>query len=178
MSAISRRIVRELSDPEFRNTYKRARVRSKLAYQIRALRKQRDWLQGKLAEVMKKPQSTVSRFEDDDYGKLTLETLFEISDAFDLGLVVEFVGYAEFLVRTSDLSSNRLQAPSFDAKSLEFLTREIGPNAAHVHQAHTTDSSAVETIEVAGLPISIAIRAGNLSGENFQTQVTTGIANV
>jgi transcriptional regulator with XRE-family HTH domain len=177
MSAISRRIVRELSDREFRNTYKRARVRSKLAYQIRALRKQRDWLQGKLAEVMNKPQSTVSRFEDDDYGKLTLETLFEISDAFDLGLVVEFVGYQEFLVRTSDLSSDRLRASSFDAKSLEFLTREIPPNAAHVHQAHATDSSAVETIEVAQRGILISLRADNQIG-NYQIEATTGVANV
>jgi transcriptional regulator with XRE-family HTH domain len=124
MSVISRRIAQELSDEEFRNTYKRARVRSKMVYQIRALRKQREWLQGKLAQVMGKPQSTVSRFEDADYGKLTLETIFEISDAFDLGVIVEFVSYPEFLVRTSNLSAENLYAPSFSTKSLEFLTRD------------------------------------------------------
>jgi transcriptional regulator with XRE-family HTH domain len=134
MSVISRRVARELSDQEFRNTYKRARVRSKLSYQIRALRKQRDWLQGKLAEVMGKPQSTVSRFEDADYGKLNLETLFEISDAFDLGLIVEFVSYPEFLVRTSNLAPAHLYAASFNEKSLAFLTRNEPPSM-HVHDA-------------------------------------------
>ena len=122
MPVISRRIAREFSNPEFRKTYKRARVRTKLAYQIRALRKQREWLQGKLAEVMNKPQSTVSRFEDIEYGKLTLETLFEISDAFDLGLIVEFVSYPEFLIRTSNLSHDNLIASGFSDAHMQFLT--------------------------------------------------------
>ena len=132
MSAISKRIAKELSDPEFRNAYKRVRIRSKIAYQIRALRKQREWPQGKLAEVMDKPQSTVSRFEDADYGKLTLETLFEISDAFDLGLVVEFTDYPCFLIHTSDLSEENLRVESYNSKQLEFLFRE--PSAlGHMH---------------------------------------------
>jgi len=133
VSVISKRVARELSDPAFRKSYKRARVRSKIVYQIRALRKQRDWLQGKLAEIMGKPQSTVSRFEDADYGKLTLETLFEISDAFDLGLIVEFVSYPEFLMRTSNLSVTNLMSTSYSESQMEFLTREIGIPSADIH---------------------------------------------
>lgn len=149
MSVISRRVALELSDDEFRNTYKRARVRSKLAYQIRALRKQRDWLQGKLAQIMSKPQSTVSRFEDADYGKLTLETLFEISDAFDLALIVEFVSYPEFLVRTSNLSVENLHTPSFSTKSLEFLTRDQ-MLAGYAHDATQNIKQGVFEINVSG----------------------------
>ena len=124
MSAISKRIVRELSNKEFRNPYKRARVRSKIAYQIRAMRKKRAMLQGKLADLMGKPQSTVSRFENEDYGKWTLETLLEISDAFDVGLVVEFVDYPTFMIRTSNLAPENLNAESYNEKDIEFLSRE------------------------------------------------------
>ncbi len=170
MSVISRRIARELSDQEFRNTYKRARVRSKLVYQIRALRKQRDWLQGKLAEIMGKPQSTVSRFEDAEYGKLTLESLFEISDAFDLGLIVEFVSYAEFLVRTSNLSADNLYAPSFNANSLEFLTRDTGMATGHMHDA-------TQDLEQGILEINVSGR-GKIIAEIQATDITPGAINV
>jgi transcriptional regulator with XRE-family HTH domain len=154
MSVISRRIARELSEPEFRNTYKRARVRSKLVYQIRALRKQRNWLQGTLAKLLNKPQSTVSRFEDAEYGKLSLETLFEISDAFDVGLIVEFVSYPEFLVRTSNLSQENLYAQSFSTKSVEFLTREQVPG--HVHDAIQPPVKGSFEINVSGLGMVVA----------------------
>jgi len=149
MSVISRRVARELSDEEFRNTYKRARARSKLVYQIRAMRKERAWLQGKLAEMMGKPQSTVSRFEDTDYGKLSLETLFEISDAFDVGLIVEFASYPEFLVRTSNLAPQHLYAPGFNEKSLAFLTRDE-PLPAYVHEATQRFDKGVLEVNVSG----------------------------
>lgn len=176
MSVISKRVARELSDEEFRNTYKRARVRSKLVYQIRALRKQRDWLQGKLAEVMGKPQSTVSRFEDADYGKLTLETLFEISDAFDVGLIVEFVSYPEFLVRTSNLSVDNLYAPSFSDKSLQFLTRDAGMLGGHIHDATQNLDHGVVKINVSGRGEIINIKAATEGAVTSVTEV--GAVNV
>jgi transcriptional regulator with XRE-family HTH domain len=175
LSVISRRVARELSDPEFRNSYKRARVRSKIVYQIRALRKQRDWLQGKLAELMGKPQSTVSRFEDADYGKLTLETLFEISDAFDLGLVVEFVGYPEFLIRTSNLSPDHLRCKSYNEKSLQFLTRETPTH--HVHQT-STDSIAKIDINVTGGAWVSAFGPNDTKAITYEAAAPTGVANV
>jgi len=178
VSVISRRIVRELSDPEFRNTYKRARVRSKLVYQIRALRKQRDWLQGKLAQLMKKPQSTISRFEDADYGKLTLESLFEISDAFDLGLIVEFASYPEFIVRTSNLSAENLYAPSFSERSLVFLTRDQIPTG-YVNDA-------TQNLDQGIININVSRDASIVSNPDIRdirtvtniTEIPTGAINV
>jgi transcriptional regulator with XRE-family HTH domain len=169
---ISRRVASELSDPEFRNSYKRARVRSKLAYQIKALRKQRDWLQGKLAEIMDKPQSTVSRFEDADYGKLTLETLFEISDAFDLGLVVEFVPYPEFLVRTSNLSPEILECDSFRPEALAFLTGGMS-QASHTQSA---DAVAAASINIETIP-GVAVTRVDPVVRSYEANLLTGGLN-
>jgi len=118
MSAISKKVIENLSDKEFRDTYVRARVRTMITYQVRWLRKRRGWLQGKFAQVLGKPQSTVSRFEDPQYGKLTLETLFQIASAFDVALVIQFVSFPEFLRRTRDVSPEALSADSFDEKQL------------------------------------------------------------
>ena len=124
MSAISRSILKRLPDREFRNAYRRARVRTLLAYQIRAIRKKRGWLQGMFAEALKKPQSVASRYEDPGYGKYTLETLHDIADAFDCGLVVKFEPYQDFLIKTSDLTAENLLAEAFNANYLHFLETE------------------------------------------------------
>lgn len=173
MTVISRRIARELADKEFRNSYKRARIRSKLVYQIRALRKQREWLQGKLAEIMGKPQSTVSRFEDADYGKLTLETIFEISDAFDVGVIVEFVSYPEFLVRTSNLSYDVLTVSAFTEKSLAFLTTETPVTTAHTQNIINTDSANIE-INTAQTPTSIFPFGDKMPDATYKTDIFIG----
>jgi len=174
MSAISKRIVRELEDIEFRNEYKRARVRTKIAYQIKALRKQRDWLQGKLAQLMGKPQSTVSRFEDVDYGKLSLETLFEISDAFDLGLIVEFVGYPEFMIRTSDLSEDRLTAQSYSTASMAFLS---APDNHKVQMINTSGDRTMVVAPIQQPPVTmISYMAAASSVYSLSTQPLISVA--
>jgi transcriptional regulator with XRE-family HTH domain len=176
---ISRRIARELTDKEFRNTYKRARVRTKLAYQIKALRKERDWLQGDLATAMDKPQSTVSRYEDLEYGKYTLESLFELSDAFDLGLIVEFVTYPEFLMRTSNLTEHNLKAASYSAAQLEFISRSH-TQLAHVHDAITSplvdNSWAASATQRSETVLASDLNEGSTS--NYVAEISLRGANV
>ena len=77
------------------------------------MRSQRGWNQKKLAEVMNKPQSVVCRIEDPDYGKLGIQTLLEVGAAYDVALVIQYVGFPEFLRRTRDVSPEALGATSF-----------------------------------------------------------------
>jgi transcriptional regulator with XRE-family HTH domain len=113
-------LVRELQDKEFRDVYMTDQVRTWIAFQIRALREQADrrWSQAELAERSGKRQSVISRLENPDYGKLSLQTLLEIACAFDLPLLVQFVEWEDWLTRMANVSPGGLQKCSFDPSQL------------------------------------------------------------
>jgi transcriptional regulator with XRE-family HTH domain len=100
-------------------------VRTGISYQIRALRAQRGWSQKKLAEEIGKPQSVVSRLEDPDYGKLSVQTLLEVASAFDVALLIQYVNFPEFLKRTRDVSQEALRADSFDANQFHITATNV-----------------------------------------------------
>jgi len=128
VSVISSKFADELSEKEMRDAYVQAQTRVKLAHQIRSLRTQREWSQGKLGELLGKPQSNVSRLEDADVGKYTLSTLLELASAFDVAVRVEFASYPDFLESTADLSPVALQVKSFDRAALQPLCEASSAN--------------------------------------------------
>jgi hypothetical protein len=98
------------SDREFREGYLAHHLRTFLADQIRALRGDRS--QREFGELIDKPQSVVSRLEDEDYGKLSLQTLIDIATKLDIGLLVRFVDFPTFLRETNSFSEQAsLPAP-------------------------------------------------------------------
>jgi transcriptional regulator with XRE-family HTH domain len=117
-ATLSKRLFEKLKSKAYREAYVAEHVRTGIAYQIRALRAQRGWSQKKLAEEMGKPQSVVSRLEDPDYGKVSIQTVLEGAAAFDVALLVQFVGFPEFLDRTQNVSPEALQVESFDERQL------------------------------------------------------------
>lgn len=119
---LSKRLFEKLKSKSYRGAYVAEHVRTGIAYQIRALRTQRGWSQKRLAEEMGKPQSVVSRLEDPDYGKVSIQTLLEGCAAFDVALVVQYVSFPEFLRRTRDVSPEALRADSFDEQQLRPIT--------------------------------------------------------
>jgi transcriptional regulator with XRE-family HTH domain len=123
-------LVRELTDMEFRHEYMMDQVRSRIAFQIRALREQRQWNQGDLAQAAGKTQSVISRLEDPDYGKLSLQSCLEIAVAFDLPLLVQFVEWDDWLTRMSNMSPTALKKRSFDAARLIEMQRRANNSAA------------------------------------------------
>lgn len=84
-------------------------VRSGIAYQIKALREKFSQSQDQFAGKTGKPQSVISRLENTEYGKVTVQTLLDIATSLDVALLVRFVSYPEFLNRTSDMSTKALQ---------------------------------------------------------------------
>lgn len=135
LSTWSEKLVAKLSDKSYRVAYVQQHVKTWIAYQIRALRDQRGWLQGKLADEMGKPQSVISRIEDPDYGKLTLQTLFDVAAAFDVALLVKFVDHKTFLTQGRNVSPADMRVTSFNAtalmptsareRSLRFVVRDL-----------------------------------------------------
>jgi transcriptional regulator with XRE-family HTH domain len=125
----SKELVRELADEEFRHEYMMDQVRSYIAFQIRALREQRRWSQEDLAKEADKTQSVISRLEDPDYGKLSLQSCLEIAVAYDLPLLVQFVEWDDWLYRMSNVSPSALRKRSFDAEKLLEKHRRLSATA-------------------------------------------------
>lgn len=84
-----------------------------IAWQIRAIRKDRKLTQSQLAEIIGTTQSGVSRLEDPEYGKHSIETLQALANAFDCALSIRFISYAELAINSADLSQAALAAESF-----------------------------------------------------------------
>ena len=113
--------INEMTKDSFRFAYLAANVRRGLASQIRAMRKQpeRRWSQAELAAKMGKPQSVVSRLEDPNYGKMSVNTLLEVANTLNVALLVQFVEWDDFLVRTADVSPSGLSKHSFSPMQLQ-----------------------------------------------------------
>jgi hypothetical protein len=116
----SEAFIDQISDREIRNEFVSDQVRTRIAMLIRALREQPDraWSQTRLGQEMGKPQSVVSRIEDPDYGKLSLQTLFDVAAAFDLPLWVDIPEWEDWLVRIRDVPNSATGRKSFDKERL------------------------------------------------------------
>ena len=117
----SEAFISQIEDKEIRDKYVADKVRTRIALAIRALREQsdRDWSQAQLGEKMNKPQSVVSRLENPDYGKESLQTLLDVAAAFDLPLIVEIPEWDEWARRMSNMRSASFYRASFNAESLK-----------------------------------------------------------
>jgi transcriptional regulator with XRE-family HTH domain len=141
----SSNLVRELADKEFRHEYMMDQVRSYIAFQIRALREQRGWNQSDLARMSNKTQSVISRIEDPDYGKLSLQSCLEIAVTFDLPLLVQFVEWDDWLARMSNVSPSALRKRSFDQSRLLEIHRRDNQSASAAQNSFSADYSSLQT---------------------------------
>src|SRR5947208_5457179 len=100
------RLLNELRDPAYRRAFVEGHATSTSAFQVRMLRKKRNWEQRDVAHRLgnDKLQPMISRYENPDYGRYSISTLLEMAAVFDVALIVRFAPFSE-LVKW-DWSSN------------------------------------------------------------------------
>jgi len=153
----------KLRDKKYRDAYVRDHIRIGLPYQIRALREQEDrqWTQETLAIKAGKHQNVISRIEDPDYGKLSLQTLMDLASAFDVALIVKFVPYSRFLREFDDVSPKSLEAKGFETECKlieENMTAPLRPLPATQVYVQNFEFSLnnTEKYEFLGEPLSLS----------------------
>ena len=135
LSARDRKRLTALSESKpYRDSYVSSRVRSLIAYQIRALRQKRHLSQEEFATRTGLKQSAVSRLEDPEYGTVTVSTVLQVALALDVAVLVQFCSYPEFLQRTADVSPRALMVENIYESVL--LPEAYSPVAS----SKTTDS--------------------------------------
>jgi transcriptional regulator with XRE-family HTH domain len=128
MSVVSlKKILRKLRNKEYRDAYAVEHVQTSLPFQIRALRERREWTQARLASEAGTTQTAISRIEDPDYGKLSLNTLYKLASAFDVALLVKFVPFSRLLDEFKDVSVETLAAESFTDELPKLEERAVKP---------------------------------------------------
>lgn len=113
MTSARDQIVESLADKEYRDLFVSEHIGQGLAFQIRALRKERGWSQDELGQRAEMKQASISQLEDPDYGRLSLSTLKRLASAFDVALMVKFAPFSELVEWTTELTPRDLAPPSF-----------------------------------------------------------------
>lgn len=109
------RLLSSLQDAEYRHEFVKERVRSSVALQIRALRKQRnDMTQKDLGDAIDMKQTWISKLENPEYGKMTVATLLRLAEAFDTDLEIKFRPFSRTLDELPSQRSNYFEVPSFE----------------------------------------------------------------
>jgi transcriptional regulator with XRE-family HTH domain len=113
MIQISDKRIARMDNEEYRHSFLEEMVKGWIVHQIRALRDHRGWTQQELGDRCKKPQSTIARLEDRDYGGCSVNTLLKLACAFDVALEIKFVNWPTFIDGTRDLSVNAMRVESW-----------------------------------------------------------------
>lgn len=107
------KLIEKLQNKEYRDSFVSSNIDVGVAFQIRALRKQRNYTQKKIAKISGMKQERISALENPS-NTPNISTLKKIANAFDVGLIVRFIPIGELLEWQINLSNESLNAPSFN----------------------------------------------------------------
>lgn len=106
-------LLEKLDNKRYRRAFRSATVRNFISLQIRALRKALFETQSKLAEACDTSANVIARLENPNYGKMSVSTLLDLADAYDVGLQIRFVPFEEMAEQIENLSDEALLVPTF-----------------------------------------------------------------
>ena len=109
---MTRQIASSLSDKAYSEEFVAAEIATTIPFQIRAMRKERNWTQAELAAKAETHQETISDFENPNRGPQKIETLRRIAAAFDVALIVRFAPFSELVDWSANMSKTNHFVPS------------------------------------------------------------------
>lgn len=115
-----------LEDKDYRDSYVDSHVKSSVAYQLQCIRENLGLTQKDFALLVGKPQSVVSRLENTEYGKVTVQTLLDLAHRLDISLIVRFASFTEFLQSYSDVSPERLAVDDYTTSKTKEMSLSTG----------------------------------------------------
>jgi len=107
-------LVNLLKNRDFRAQFVSDQPNEFLPLQIKRLRERRGWTQAELGQVAGMQQERISVLENPDNKGINLGTLKRLARAFDVGLIVHFVPFSEFVDWVCTLSPGSFEPASFD----------------------------------------------------------------
>jgi transcriptional regulator with XRE-family HTH domain len=136
---------------------------------VRALRKRSGWSQTQLGKQVETPQNVISRYEDPDYGKLSLTTLKRLASAFDVALVVKFAAFSELKRLAEDRSSEALAVASYEMEKAVTETSPIDGMTTSIDQRVTPG-----TTDAKVTPIEKYVKGPRLDARKLSNESTKG----
>ena len=173
IDSIRTQLVNSLEDKEYRDLIVQESINQGIAFQIRAMRSDREWTQGQLGVLAGKPQSEISRLEDPDYEGYTLKTLCKLASAFDVAISVRFVPFSHLVDDMANGKNRSFSVASFQNDRGLHGRPQVGTQTSFLDSVNTA-----EQLGDLGSVVSMAdyrIRAtaaeqvyGKISEENYQ----------
>ena len=115
MSDFETRLAADLSQGrEYREAYSEAFGNEYLATQIQMLRKQHGWTQAELGQRIGSNQGRISVYEDEEYGKWSLDTLRKIASVFGVWVKVSFESYGSLVHEAAHFQPQQLPRAGFE----------------------------------------------------------------
>lgn len=183
-----------LTDKEFRDEYMSTLVRAGICYQIQALREQLGLSQTDFAQKTGKLQSTISRLENVEHSRASVQTLLDIACTLDIALLVRFVPYTSFLEATKDMSPEGLKVENFDTslrKQLAIQSHKVTslslshlpvvgtsttPNLSILPANSNQSRAETWTIDAQVIPTNHLTQGQSTTGRYIAMQPTSGLA--
>jgi hypothetical protein len=152
-----------MGEPDYRHSYVFTHTRHFLSRQMRAFRGQQS--QVDFGKILDKPQSVVSRLEDPNYGKWTLQTLFDIARKLDVAIIVRFVDFSTFTEFTSNMDETAASPKKYDQAEMDELASgaepQLGALSAFIRRVDTAadQNTAIVALRQADRPQQRLARA-------------------
>jgi transcriptional regulator with XRE-family HTH domain len=162
-------MIDEFDSKEYRDAFVEENIRSGIAFQIRALRKRHQLSQGELGARAGMAQNVISRLEDPEYGKFTINTLLALAAAFDVALSVRFVSFSYLLSSLENLSPEALAVPGFTEEANECRKVDSGLSDSLQHYMSMTPNRAIHLLPWQTEPSTGALSALTGKGQRVPT---------
>ena len=113
MNDLRNRLREEFKEKDYRHGYHDEFLNSRIAAQIRELRKRCGWTQRQLAEKIGTRQSGISRLEKSGYSGWSISTLRKLAETFDVALSVKFASFGDILRDIDEFGTAGMTPPEF-----------------------------------------------------------------